>query len=87
MQRCYPGMGDSMDKVETIGVMATLCTSAKVPRHVVYVLTKVVCENLDWFRRQHPAFADFTTDDMLKGLSAPLHPGALAYFREAGLIK
>lgn len=87
MQRYYPDISDSTDKVETIGVMATLCTSAKVPQQVVYVLTKVVFENLDWFRRQHPAFADFTTDDMLKGLSAPLHPGALAYFREAGLIK
>ena len=73
--------------VETFGVIATLCTSARVPDFVVYVITKEVLDNFDHFKSQHPAYATLTKERMLEGLSAPLHPGALKYFKEAGLIK
>lgn len=33
----------------------------------------------------HPAFGIVQKRDMLEGLSAPIHPGALKYYREAGL--
>jgi len=68
-------------------VLATLCTSASVPEDVVYHLAREVFENLDAFRRQHPALAELTKEGMLRGLSAPLHPGAVKYYREAGLMK
>jgi uncharacterized protein len=82
----YRGAGDSVD-VETFGVLATLCTAASVPDDVVYVMTKVVFDNFEYFKRQHPAFSRLTREGMLEGLSAPLHPGAVTYYREAGLIK
>jgi TRAP transporter TAXI family solute receptor len=87
VQRFYPGLAGPSDEVLTFGVLATLCTSSKIPEEVVYVLTKVVFENLDEFRRQHPAFVNLTKEGMLEGLSAPLHPGALKYYKEAGLLK
>ena len=87
MQRLYPGLEGPMDDVDTFGVMATLCTSSRVPEEVVYAVTKVVFENLDGFRRQHPALVDLTKEGMLEGLSAPFHPGAIKYFREVGLMK
>jgi hypothetical protein len=74
-------------EIETFGVLATLCTSASVPEDVVYRLTREVFENLDAFRSQHPALAELTKEGMLRGLSAPLHPGAVKYYREAGLMK
>lgn len=83
--RLYPDVADQPD-VATFGVIATLCTSAKIPADVVYVLTKEIVGNLDTFRRQHPAFHQLTGKGMLQGLAAPLHPGALRYFKEAGLI-
>ena len=73
--------------VETFGVMATLCTSAHVPDYIVYVITKELFDNFDYFKRQHPAYAGLTKEGMLEGLSAPLHPGALKYYREAGLMQ
>jgi TRAP transporter TAXI family solute receptor len=82
----YPG-AENPAGVETFGVIATLCTSASVPDHVVYAITKEVFENFDYFRRQHPALADLAKEDMLKGLTAPFHPGALKYFKEAGLLR
>jgi hypothetical protein len=46
----------------------------------------MVFENLDELRRHHPALVGLTKNDMLKGLSAPLHPGAIKYFKEVGLL-
>ncbi len=70
----------------TFGVKATLVTSAKVDEAVVYALVKAVFENLDNFRQLHPAFEHLQAADMLKGNSAPFHPGAVRYFKEAGLM-
>ncbi|HSG37781.1 MAG TPA: TAXI family TRAP transporter solute-binding subunit, partial [Paracoccaceae bacterium] len=72
---------------QTFGVGATLVTSASVSDDVVYALVKSVFEDIDGFRGLHPAFANLDPKQMANdGLSAPLHPGAERYFREAGLI-
>ncbi len=71
--------------VPSIGVMTTLVTSAKVPDEVVYALTKELFENLDEFRKMHGAFEGLTAKGMLRGASAPIHPGAMKYFNEVGL--
>jgi TRAP transporter TAXI family solute receptor len=72
----------------TYGVQATVVSSAKVPDEVVYVVVKTVFENLDEFKKLHPALANLKPEDMVKnGLSAPLHPGAAKYYKEKGLIK
>jgi TRAP transporter TAXI family solute receptor len=74
--------------VKTFGVGATLVTSAKVPENVVYAVVKAVFENFDTFKKLHPAFANLKKEEMIKdGLSAPLHKGALKYYKEVGLIK
>jgi len=73
---------------ETYGVMATLVTSAKVPEAVVYQLVKATFDNLEEFKKLHPAFAVLKAEDMRKnGLSAPLHAGAERYYREKGWLK
>lgn len=82
----YPNATNTAD-VPTYGVKATLCTSIKVAESVVYAVTKEVFENLDDFRALHPAFGILSKENMLEGLTAPLHPGAEKYFKEVGLIK
>ena len=73
--------------VTTFGVMATFVTSADVPEDIVYELTRAVFENLDDFRKLHPAFANLDPKKMVtNALSAPLHPGALKYYKEKGLM-
>ena len=44
-------------------------------------------DNLDDFKKLHPAYSDQTSENMLQGLSAPIHPGALRYYRETDLIQ
>ena len=71
----------------TFGVGATFVSSAKVPEDVIYNVVKAVFENFDDFKKLHPAFADLKQEEMIKdGLSAPLHAGAVKYYKEAGLM-
>ncbi|MFV8571478.1 TAXI family TRAP transporter solute-binding subunit [Marinobacter sp. SBS5] len=73
--------------VTTFGVAATFVSSADVPDDVVYAVVKAVFENFDSFKRLHPAFGNLKKEEMVAdALSAPLHPGAAKYYREAGLI-
>ncbi len=70
---------------ETYGVLATLVTSAKVPDETVYQLVKAVFDNFNEFKGLHPAFANLDPAKMVKeGNSAPLHPGAVRYYKEKG---
>ncbi len=70
---------------KTFGVLATLVTSAKASDDAVYALVKAVFDNFDEFKKLHPAFANLDPKSMVKdGLSAPLHPGAVKYYKEKG---
>ena len=73
--------------VDTFGVGATLVTSAAVPEDTVYQVVRTVFENFDQFKAMHPAFATLDKQEMVSAaLTAPLHPGAARYYREAGLL-
>lgn len=80
------GMYAGNDKdVTTFGVKATFVTSADVPDDVVYAVVKAVFDNFDRFKGLHPAFANLNEEEMISaGLSAPLHPGAVKYYKERG---
>ena len=70
---------------QTFGVGATFVSSTKVPEKVVYTVVKAVFDNMRRFRRMHPAFRSLKEKDMIKHmLSAPLHPGAVKYYKEKG---
>lgn len=54
---------------------------------MVYQLVKAVFDNIERFRRLHPAFADLKPEEMIKaGLTAPLHEGAERYYKERGWL-
>ena len=80
------GMYKGTDQdVTTFGVGATFITSADVPDDVVYTVVKGVFDNFDDFKALHPAFKNLKEEEMIKdGLSAPLHPGAIKYYKERG---
>jgi len=83
--KLYPGATNTKD-VSTFGVKATFVTSAKVPDRVVYAVTKEVFDNFEDFKKLHPAYQVLTKQNMLEGMSAPIHPGAMKYYKEAGLM-
>lgn len=72
----------------TYGVLATVVASAKTAPETVYQVTKAVFENFDEFKKLHPALANLSPQNMIKdGLSAPLHEGAVRYYKEKGWMK
>ncbi len=78
----YPG---NANDVPSWGPKATFVTSADTPDNVVYALVKGVFGNFDSFKKLHPAFSRLREEAMIKdGLSAPLHPGAVKYYKERG---
>jgi hypothetical protein len=69
----------------SIGGKAVLSTTAQADPEVVYQMVKSVFDNIERFKRLHPAFADLKEADMIKaGLTAPLHDGAVRYYKERG---
>jgi TRAP transporter TAXI family solute receptor len=78
----YP---NNPDPTETYGALATVVASSQTPADTVYRVVKAVFDNFDEFKRLHPALANLEPQDMIKtGLSAPLHEGALRYYKEKG---
>jgi len=81
----YPGNAQA---TETYGVMATFVSSSKVPADTIYQVVKALFDNFDEFKKLHPAFAALNQANMVKdGLSAPLHDGAVKYYKEKGWLK
>lgn len=80
------GMYKGTDEdVLTFGNAATMVTSAKVDADTIYLVVKTIFDNFDRFKRLHPAFANLKPEEMIKnGLSAPLHEGAVRYYKEQG---
>ncbi|WP_299617507.1 TAXI family TRAP transporter solute-binding subunit [Pelagibius sp.] len=69
----------------TFGVGATFVTSTNTDEETVYQMVKAVFDNFDRFKRLHPAFANLEPANMISNnLSAPLHDGAVRYYKEKG---
>jgi TRAP transporter TAXI family solute receptor len=76
---------DNPNDTTTFGVGATFVTSAKISDEVVYTVVKAVFDNFADFKKLHPAFANLDEKQMISdGLSAPIHPGAMKYYKERG---
>lgn len=82
----YPSAKNSED-IQSFGVKATFLTSSKAPENIVYAITKEVFDNFEEFKGLHPSYSILTKENMLQGLTAPLHTGAIKYYKEAGLIE
>jgi TRAP transporter TAXI family solute receptor len=73
--------------VPTIGTRAVLVSSSNQPDELTYAVVKAVFENFAVFRRLHPALSTLEIKDMVPSEAVmPIHPGALKYYREAGLL-
>jgi uncharacterized protein len=74
--------------VPTFGTRVLLVTSARQPADLAYAMVKAVFENFDDFRRLHPVLFVLKAQDLVPSEAVmPIHPGAIAYYREAGLLR
>ena len=74
--------------VRTFGVKGTLVTTADTDPDLVYRLVSSVFDDFLRFKAAHPALGQLTPQAMIReGLSAPLHEGAIRYYREQGWLE
>lgn len=79
-------VGNDAD-VNTVRIKSILVVRKDVPDSLAYVLAKVCCEEKPYLETVQSSYKDFTVEDMVQNTVVDLHPGALKYYQEAGLIK
>jgi len=79
----YPGQ---TEPVKTIAQPNFLGIRADVDTEIVYKLTKTIYENLPYLYSIHQATKHMNLESAISGLPSPLHPGALKYYRERGIV-
>ncbi|MCV2865543.1 TAXI family TRAP transporter solute-binding subunit [Defluviimonas sp. WL0075] len=74
------------EDVPTLAVRNFFVTHEGVPEEAVYMMTKLMFENLPELVAAHKAAGGITLEGALSGMPVPLHPGAERYYKEAGLL-
>ena len=75
------------EAVPTAAVVNYLVTSSAVSDDLAYKMTKFIYESLPELEKAHAAGKGIKLETAAGGSPAPLHPGAIKYFKEKGLIK
>jgi len=78
----YPGQDKD---INTIAQPNFLAVRPDVPTETIYKVTKTIYENLPFLHNIHKATMAMDLKKAMNGLPAPLHPGAVKYYKEAGL--
>ncbi|MGN6310958.1 MAG: TAXI family TRAP transporter solute-binding subunit [Xanthobacteraceae bacterium] len=73
--------------VPTAAVVNFLVTSSAVSDDLAYQMTKLVYESLPELHSAHAAAHGIKLETAATGSPVPLHPGAIRYYKEKGLIK
>lgn len=78
----YPGQKSA---INTIAQPNLLVVNNVLSEDTVYKITKTIYGNLPFLRNSHKATNVMSLQNAMAGLSMPLHPGAIKYYREMGL--
>ena len=73
--------------VPTAAVVNYLVTSSAVSDDLAYQMTKLIYESLPELANAHSAGREIKLENAAMGSPVPLHPGAIRYYKEKGLIK
>jgi TRAP transporter TAXI family solute receptor len=74
--------------IDTLATIAVLIAREEVPEEVIYKVTKVIVENINFLGSTQRALKDLPIKYMAgDGLERTMHRGAQKYFREIGALK
>ena len=80
----YPGQKGT---IPTVSAVAMLLTYQSVPENLVYQITKTIFTSLPDLRERFKYWKETSLKTALEWRGIPIHPGALKYYREVGLLK
>ncbi len=78
------GTYKGVNAANTIRMATTLLVNKDVSVDTVYKVTKALCENTDKLVSIHNSMKVFDCSSAFKNAPAPVHPGAVKYFKEQG---
>jgi TRAP transporter TAXI family solute receptor len=80
----YPGVESP---VEAFGTYTHLMIRADLPDDLVYGITKALAKHVDSLGAVVKDVKGLTVKEMAFDVGVPYHPGAMKYYREAGVLK
>jgi TRAP transporter TAXI family solute receptor len=80
----YKGQTEAVD---TLAVMAVWTAHDAVPENVAYEVTKALYENVAIMGQVHVQGKNISLQTATSVGKVPIHPGALKYFKEKGIVK
>lgn len=80
----YPGQPDALP---TAALNNYFVTTSDAPEDTIYRITKAIFGNLDSLRAAHSATRNISAEHALAVRPIEVHPGALRYFREQGIVQ
>lgn len=81
----YP-KANNPNSTKTLSVMTSIVTSSKTSNYAAYIIAKEIVENLHILKTLHPSLRNLNIKEMLKYNTAPIHPGAMRYYVDNGLL-
>jgi TRAP transporter TAXI family solute receptor len=73
--------------VPTAAIINYLVTSSAVSDDLAYQMTKLIFESLPELANAHAAGKEMKLETAAQGSPVPLHPGAIRYYREKGVME
>ena len=74
------------EDILTIGLPIVFFCTEDTDEDIVYNFTKSLHENKEYFLGVHSSFGEFSPETMHEGCAIDLHPGAVKYYQEIGLM-
>ncbi len=74
------------ENIETFAVRTSVVSTKETSNEIIYKLVKSMFENFEKFKHAHSLFASFTKQNIVGKNTAPLHEGAIKYYKEVGLL-
>jgi len=71
----------------TFAFLKVIMVREDVPEEIAYKITKAIGDNLDYFMNVDQAFKVVTQETLPQGTAIDLHPGAIRYYQEIGVLK
>ena len=83
-EKTYPGVTGGF---ATFATDTVLVTTDKLSDEAAYLIVKTYFDNLSQIKKDMNQFSEAVFEKALEGNDIPIHPGAMRYYRERGLIQ
>ncbi|HYE12585.1 MAG TPA: TAXI family TRAP transporter solute-binding subunit [Patescibacteria group bacterium] len=74
------------EDIYTVSSWTVLAVSESLSDELVYNMTKALFDNKDALVEKHKYFKDLAPENIKDAVIAPMHPGALKYYKEKGIL-